>query len=146
MSCSLERRYPARVAMAIQNVRLYQSEHNQREMAEALTQAANALNSHIKPGRVLDTLLEQTLRVVSCKSLNVMLIEGDKIFVVRRKGYEHFPEHIRHVGEYRFPLSTPTFHTMSPRPAHSNADYKTERVVGSGRRYRLDSDPMRPPP
>jgi signal transduction histidine kinase/putative methionine-R-sulfoxide reductase with GAF domain len=100
------------LAMAIQNARLYQSEHSQREMAEALTQAANALNSTLNLEEVLDTLLEQTLRVVSCKSLNVMLIEGDKIVVVRRKGYEHLPEHTKRFGEYRFPLSTPTFQTM----------------------------------
>ena len=100
------------LAMAIQNARLYQSEHNQREMAEALTQAANALNGTLNLEEVLDTLLEQTLRVVSCKSLNVMLIEGDKIFVVRRKGYEHFPDQIRRFGEYRFPLTTPTFQIM----------------------------------
>ncbi len=100
------------LAMAIQNAHLYQAENAQREMAEALTQAADALNSTLNVEQVLDTLLEQTLRVVSCKSLNVMLIEGQATFVVRRKGYEHFPEHLRHFGEYHFPLSTPTFHTM----------------------------------
>jgi signal transduction histidine kinase/GTP-sensing pleiotropic transcriptional regulator CodY len=100
------------LAMAIQNARLYQAEHSQREMAEALTQAADALNSSLDLEQVLDNLLEQTLRVVSCQSLNVMLIDGDVTFVVRRKGYEHFPEQIRRLGEYRFPLTIPTFHCM----------------------------------
>jgi signal transduction histidine kinase len=100
------------LAMAIQNARLYQAEHSQREMAEALTQAADALNGTLNLEKVLDTLLEQTLRVVSCKSLNVMLIEGEETYVVRRKGYEHYPDQFRRFGEYHFPLSTPTFRLM----------------------------------
>lgn len=100
------------LAMAIQNARLYQAEHSQREMAEALTRAADALNSTLNLEEVLDNLLEQTLRVVSCKSLNVMLIEGDVAFVVRRKGYEQFSEYYRRFGEIRFPLSTPTIRSM----------------------------------
>ncbi|MEW5869826.1 MAG: GAF domain-containing protein [Chloroflexota bacterium] len=72
------------LAIALQNARLYQAEHNQSQLAEALFQATNALNSSLDLDTVLDQILEQTSRVVPCRSVNLMLIEDDRARVVRQ--------------------------------------------------------------
>jgi len=100
------------LAIAIQNARLYQSEHSQRRFAEALAQGAAALNSSLDLNLVLDQILEQTMRVVECRSINLMLIEEDTARVVRfidRLGSEGMKKARVQSG---LPLKLPTLQQM----------------------------------
>ena len=72
------------LAITLQNARLYQSEHSQRHFAEAIVQATEVLNSSLDLDQVFDQILEQTMRVVPCQSVNMMLIEGNHASVVRQ--------------------------------------------------------------
>lgn len=104
------------LSIAIQNARLYQSEHNQRQLAEALARAAASLNRLLDPDEVLDTILEQVLRVTGCQSANILLVEGDHARLARAMGYEAIPNHFRAGGEKGIQLSIPTFqHMISTR-------------------------------
>jgi signal transduction histidine kinase len=100
------------LAIAIQNARLYQSEHSQRQLAEALSQAAFSLNRSLNLDEVLDQILEQTRRVAACNSVNIMLVEGKAAYVARRRGYESHPEHVRTMDALVFPLNSPTLQHM----------------------------------
>jgi response regulator RpfG family c-di-GMP phosphodiesterase/putative methionine-R-sulfoxide reductase with GAF domain len=76
------------VALAIEQARLYEAEREQRELAEALEEAAAAVNSTLEPDQVLDRILEQVERVVAGDAFNIMLMEDNTARVVRSRGYE----------------------------------------------------------
>jgi PAS domain S-box-containing protein len=77
-------------AIAIRNAQLLKTEREQRELAEALEEAASAVGSTLDPDQVLDRILEQVARVVSGDAFNIMLIEDDIARVVRSRGYDRF--------------------------------------------------------
>ncbi len=81
-------------AQAIENARLFQAEREQRELAEALRQAAAAVSSTLDPDQILDQILEQVSRVVPNDAANVALIEGDRSCIVRCRGYERFGQEV----------------------------------------------------
>ena len=74
-------------AIAIENSRLFQAEREQRELAEALAQAAAAVSSILDLDQVLDRILEQVERVVPGDAFNVMLVENNSARTVRQRGY-----------------------------------------------------------
>ncbi|MGC9356994.1 MAG: GAF domain-containing protein [Anaerolineae bacterium] len=85
----------ATIAIAIANVQLFddlrfllRSEHEKREFAEALEEAAFIVNTNPDPDEVLDRILEQVERVVEGDTFNIMLFDGDEVRVARRRGYE----------------------------------------------------------
>ncbi len=75
-------------AIAIQNARLYQSEHLQRELAEALRDTAAAIIGSIDLDDVLDRVLDNVGRVVPHDAANIMLVESGVARVVRWRGYD----------------------------------------------------------
>ncbi len=75
-------------ALAIQNARLYQSEHSQRELAEALRDTAAAIIGSIDLDDVLDRLLDNVGRVVPHDAAHIMLAESGVARVVRWRGYD----------------------------------------------------------
>jgi signal transduction histidine kinase len=77
-------------AIAIENARLFKGEREQRELAETLRQVGAALVSTLDVATVLDRLLEQVSRVVLNDTANIMLLEGDHVRIVRRRGYDRF--------------------------------------------------------
>lgn len=80
----------ATVAVAVTNARLVQAERKQRQVAEALAEAAAVVNSNLYLDDVLDRILEQVERVVAGDAFNIMLIEGaDRVRIVRWRGYEN---------------------------------------------------------
>ncbi len=89
-------------ALAVQNARLLAAEREQRQLAEALEQAAAAVNSALDLEEVLDRILEQVERVVAGDAFNVMLVEGQDARVVRSRCYEEMGMAGQIVG-----LSTP---------------------------------------
>jgi len=76
------------VAVALENTRLFEREREQRELAEALEEAAAAVSSTLDPDHVLDRILEQVERVVAGDTFNVMLLEDGTARIVRWRGYE----------------------------------------------------------
>ncbi len=75
--------------VAIQRARLFEAEREQRELAEALEEAAAAVSSTLDTDQVLDRILEQVERVVPGDAFNIMLVEDVTARVVRHRGYEH---------------------------------------------------------
>ena len=75
-------------AIAIENARLFEAEREQRELAEALQEAAAAVSSTLDLDEVLDHILEQVERAVDGDSFSVILIEDDIARLTRWRGYE----------------------------------------------------------
>lgn len=82
--------FAAQVSIAIENARLYQSEREQREMAQALREIGAVLTATLNPEIVLDRILDQVARVVPHDATNIMLIEEGAARIVRTRGYEPF--------------------------------------------------------
>lgn len=99
-------------ATAIKNARLYYAEHKQRELAEALTQAAASMSSSLELADVLDHILEQTMRVVPCQAANIMLIKEEKVILTRHRGYEEFIEDTSFMDSMEFPMDWPGLQAM----------------------------------
>jgi two-component sensor histidine kinase len=79
-------------AIAVENSRLFQAEHEHRRLAEALQEAADVVSSTLDLDQVLDRILEQVEQVVGGDAFNIMLVEGTLARVVRRRGYERVGE------------------------------------------------------
>jgi len=82
-------------AIAVRNARLFEAEREQRELAEALEEAAAAVSSTLDPDQVLDRILEQVERVVVGDAFNVMLLENGIARIVRWRGYERVGVEVR---------------------------------------------------
>jgi signal transduction histidine kinase len=86
---------------ATERLRLFQAEREQRDLAEALQEAAAVVSSTLEADKVLDRILEQVERVVPGDAFNIMLVtDDDKARLVRRRGYEHASTNDRD-AEYR---------------------------------------------
>jgi diguanylate cyclase (GGDEF)-like protein len=84
-------RVPAeQAALALVNARLYESEREQRILAETLREIGLILSGSLKAGTILETLLEQIGRVVPFDSASVMMLQGDRVRVASHRGYERF--------------------------------------------------------
>jgi diguanylate cyclase (GGDEF)-like protein/PAS domain S-box-containing protein len=89
-------------AIAVENVRLYEesqheiterkraeeSERTQRNLAEALRDTAEALNSTLDLNQVLDHILIDVESVVKKSNITIMLIEEGEARIVRARGYD----------------------------------------------------------
>jgi signal transduction histidine kinase/HAMP domain-containing protein len=85
----------------------------ERDLAEALKDAAATLTTTLDFEIVLDRILEQVSRVVPNEACNFMLIEGDRVRAVRWLGYERFGAE-ETIAQAEFSLSqTPTFRWMA---------------------------------
>ncbi len=76
------------VALALENNLLFRAEHEQRELAESLEEAAAVVSSTLDPQEVLDHILEQAERVVDGDAFTAILIEDDAARLARWRGYE----------------------------------------------------------
>lgn len=75
----------AQAAIAIQNARLYESEHKQRTLAEAVRDSTAALNSTLNFNEVLDRILINIEQVVPHDSAAIMLVESGVAYTVRTR-------------------------------------------------------------
>ena len=93
-------------AVAVEKSRLLQAERRQRLFAEALVEAAVAVNSTLDLDKVLDLILEQAERVIGGDTFNIMLVERSKARLARHRGYERLgleallPQDAMPVSEY----------------------------------------------
>jgi PAS domain S-box-containing protein len=104
--------FATQAAVAIKNAQLFQAEHEQRVLAKALQEATAAVSSTLDLDRVFDYILDQMSRVVPSDASNIMLIEGDRVRIVRWRGYERFGggSHLQSVAFYI--ADTPTLRQM----------------------------------
>lgn len=94
------------LATALERVRLFSAEREQRELAEALQRAGIALSESLDFDTVLDRLLQQIEQVVPFDSANVMLVDEGRVRVTRMRGYSAYgPEVERQVGQYSHEIS-----------------------------------------
>ncbi len=85
----------------------------ERDLAEALKDAATTLTTTLDFEIVLDRILEQVSRVVPNEACNFMLIEEERVRAVRWLGYERLGGE-EYIAQAEFSLSqTPTFRQMA---------------------------------
>jgi PAS domain S-box-containing protein len=100
------------LAIAMQNAQLYEAEHRQRQLAEALAQATAVLNRSLDLDTLLDHILEQTMRVIPCRSASLMLIDGTEVHIVRQLLRSPSGKIESVGGGQTIPLNTPTLMKM----------------------------------
>ncbi len=85
----------------------------ERDLAEALKDAATTLTTTLDYEIVLDRILEQVSRVIPNEACNFMLIEEERVRAVRWLGYERLGAE-EYIAQAEFSLSqTPTFRQMA---------------------------------
>ena len=77
-----------------------------------LIETSIALNESLDLNEVLDRILVQAHKLVPARALNVMFVEGEHAFIVRRIGYLGLEKIEQNLLDFRFPISWPTFHQM----------------------------------
>ncbi|MBC7228372.1 MAG: GAF domain-containing protein [Thermoflexales bacterium] len=92
------------LASAIENERLYRAEREQRELAQALAEAAAVITRTLDAGEIMTHILDQVARVVPGDAFNVMLVENGTAHIVRWRGYEPFGAEAR-VASLAFPVT-----------------------------------------
>ncbi|MGD2144033.1 MAG: GAF domain-containing protein, partial [Anaerolineae bacterium] len=92
------------LGVAMENARLFEAEREQRQLSEALEDAASAVSSTLELEQVLDRILGQVERVVAGDAVNVMLIQDGHARVVRWRGYEKMGV-AQEVSAYSLPVS-----------------------------------------
>ena len=81
-----------RVAIAIQNARLYEAEQQRRRDAEALRETALALTSALDRNQVVERILTQLQQVVPYDSASVQLLHGDRLVITGGRGFLNLKE------------------------------------------------------
>jgi signal transduction histidine kinase len=81
--------FAAQAAITLRNAKILEAEREQRQMAEALREAAMALSASLDFDQILDRLLELIVRVVPYDAGSVMLIDGEACRVVRSHAAPH---------------------------------------------------------
>ncbi|MBS1250142.1 MAG: Response regulator PleD [Chloroflexi bacterium] len=71
--------FGAQAATAIKNTQYFKAEHEQRKLAEALRQANLKLTTSLELTAVLESILEQTLKLVSAQDAHIFLYDGNAL-------------------------------------------------------------------
>lgn len=74
-------------AIAIRNAQLFAAERDQRQLAEALSETAAAINRTLQFDEVVSRLLDALRYVVPHDAANIMLIEEGEAYIVHHQGY-----------------------------------------------------------
>ncbi|MCZ7543965.1 MAG: GAF domain-containing protein [Anaerolineae bacterium] len=119
-------------ALAIKNARLYQAEHGQRALAEALRDSAAALSATLDYDEVLDRILTNVGRVVPHDAANIMLIDGDVVRMVRCHGFAAFGFSDDEVLSVRFPHQQGRQHAPDARNQEAGRHPRRARIPGLG--------------
>ena len=81
------------VASAVENVRLFEQEQQQRKFAENLRQVSTVLTQSLDLETVLDTLLEYLEKFVPYDSASVLLLEREEFISIKSiRGYEKWTD------------------------------------------------------
>ncbi|MGB5933135.1 MAG: GAF domain-containing protein, partial [Anaerolineae bacterium] len=79
-------------AVAIENARLYEKEREQREEAETLRQATQALSTTLDLQEVFKSILSELQRVVPYDSASVHLLKGECLEIIGGHGFPNLDE------------------------------------------------------
>jgi PAS domain S-box-containing protein len=79
----------------------------------SLIETSIALNESLDLNEVLDRILVQAHKLVPAQALNVMFVDREYAFIVRRIGYQGLEKIEQNLLDFRFPISWPTFRQMS---------------------------------
>jgi signal transduction histidine kinase len=80
----------SRVAVSLGTRGLIEAERRQRQLAEALQEASQAIDRALELNEVLDHILGQVVRAFACDAANFTSYEGDISRVIRALGYDRF--------------------------------------------------------
>jgi PAS domain S-box-containing protein/putative nucleotidyltransferase with HDIG domain len=83
----------SQLAIAIERIRLFNSERQRRQEAETLRQATAALSTSLDLNHVLDSILTSLKQVVPYDSASVFMLEGDRLRITSAHGIQN-PEEI----------------------------------------------------
>ncbi len=100
-------------AVALQRARLFEEERQERQLSEALAEAAAVISRSLDPDQILDHILEQVARVVPGDAFNIMLMTSDTVAqVVRWRGYEQLGD-VERVSQLKMSVNRyPNFQKM----------------------------------
>ncbi len=87
---AIAKAFTDQAALAVENARLFESERDNRTLAEALGEISLALSSSLKASATLEILLEQIERVVPFDTAAVLLLEGSQVRIASQHGFERF--------------------------------------------------------
>jgi len=76
------------LGVAIERVRLFKSEYDQRKLAETFRDIGTALSTSLDLKEVYDLLLDQLSRVIPYDGANVMSLEDGIVCIAKTRGYE----------------------------------------------------------
>jgi diguanylate cyclase (GGDEF)-like protein len=114
----LAQAFASQAALAVSNARLFESEREQRTLAQVLREISLVLSSSLRADVILATLLEQVAQVVDYDSAMVLLLEEDlahgaHVRVVAHRGYERYRSGYL-VGSFNMALDgTPNLRRMA---------------------------------
>jgi len=95
----------AQAAIAIKNAALFQSEREQRQLAETMQRVTATLASTLDLDAILDLVLEQVGQLAPNDAANIMLLEGERVRAVRWRGYERWGA-TDFISYFDYPLKT----------------------------------------
>jgi GAF domain-containing protein len=75
------------VGLAVENARLYTSEHQRRLFASTLQEVARTISSTLEPEKVFALILDQLSQVVRFDSASLLLLDGDTLRVAASRGF-----------------------------------------------------------
>jgi PAS domain S-box-containing protein len=78
----------------------------------SLIETSIALNESLDLNEILDRILVQAHKLIPAQGLNLMFVDGEYAFIVRRVGYQGLEKIEQKLLDFRFPISWPTFHKM----------------------------------
>ncbi|MBN1439321.1 MAG: GAF domain-containing protein [Anaerolineales bacterium] len=103
------------VGLAVENARLYTSEHQRRMFASTLQEVAHIINATLEPEKVFTLILDQLSQIVTFDSASLLLLEGDRLRVAASRGFAD-PAVFE---DFYFPFQpeNPSWRTMKDRKA-----------------------------
>jgi NtrC-family two-component system sensor histidine kinase KinB len=103
------------VGLAVENARLFTSEHQRRMFASTLQEVARTINSTLEPEKVFALILDQLSKVVQFDSASLLLLDGDSLRVAASRGFAQ-PEVL---SDFTFPFQpqNPSWRTLKDRTA-----------------------------
>jgi signal transduction histidine kinase len=96
--------FAQQAAIAIENARLFEEQRSQRELAQALAEAASVVGSTLDLEKVLDHILEQAARVVKGDIFNILMISGNRGEFVRWLGYNRYGMSDADIAKVKIPI------------------------------------------
>ncbi len=103
------------VGLAVENARLFTSEHQRRMFASTLQEVARTINSTLEPEKVFALILDQLSEVIKFDSASLLLLDGDSLKVAASRGFSN-PAIF---ADFSFPFQpeNPSWRTLKDRKA-----------------------------